>query len=251
MDELILPDWPAPPGIGACMSTRCGGWSQGAYRSLNLGDHVGDQDELVTKNRERLQQIAGMPTAPRWLSQLHGSEVVRLDNAPPGGRISADGAITATAGQICVVMTADCLPLLLTTRDGSEVAAVHGGWRSLQQGIIAAALHQFSQPSTEVMAWLGVAIGPEQFEVGEEVRSLFMAQHSDNSGAFRPGERAGKWFADIYALARGELLRLGVTAIYGGGGCTFTDRDRFFSYRRQNCTGRMASAIWIDPERSS
>jgi len=236
--ELILPDWPAPANVRACTTTRQGGVSVGAYASLNLGDHVGDDPAHVTENRARLRRVLALPAEPLWLTQVHGIAVAEGQ----GG--CADASVAFAPGTVCTVMTADCLPLLLCDRAGTAVAAVHAGWRGLLAGVIEAAVARLDVPAADLLAWLGPAIGPQSFEVGDEVRTAFMAEDAAASVAFRPTP-GGRWLADIYALARLRLVRCGVTAVYGGALCTFSDAARFYSYRRDGVTGRMASLIWL------
>lgn len=241
--ELLLPDWPAPAHVRAVISTRRGGVSRPPYDSLNLGDHVGDDPVAVAKNRERLQRAAGAPATPLWLNQVHGTRV--LDCASTTTDREADASIAAHPGQVCVVMTADCLPLLICNRAGTRVAAAHAGWRGLADGVLEATLARFDDPAEQLLVWLGPAIGPAAFEVGAEVRARFLQDDPRADNAFRPG-RPGHWLADIYQLARLRLQRVGVGFIGGGDYCTVTDRERFFSYRRDGVTGRMASMIWME-----
>lgn len=236
--DMILPDWPAPPGVHACATTRDGGVSLGPYASLNLGDHVGDDPVAVAENRARLCRELALPAEPLWLTQVHGVTVTEGQ----GG--CADASVAFGPGTICTVMTADCLPLLLCDRAGMRVAAVHAGWRGLLAGVIEAAVTRLGVPGTELLVWLGPAIGPDAFEVGEEVRAAFVAQDETAAAVFTPSP-AGRWLADIYALARQRLARCGVTAVYGGELCTYSDAQRFYSYRRDGVTGRMASLIWL------
>jgi YfiH family protein len=246
---LLIPDWPAPRHVHAVVTTRAGGISSAPWASLNLGTHVGDDPAHVRINRERLvqalQSIAPCET-PQWLNQVHGITVVEAEH-DAGRRAShvpdADAVTTARPGVPCVVMTADCLPVFFCDRDGSQVAVAHAGWRGLCDGVLEATVRTFPEPAA-VMAWLGPAIGPHAFEVGAEVRAAFMAQEEGAADAFVPSPNAGRWLADIYALARRRLQQSGVTAIYGGGQCTVSDPARFFSYRREGQTGRMASVIW-------
>ncbi|MGD2020962.1 MAG: peptidoglycan editing factor PgeF [Thiohalocapsa sp.] len=242
-DDLIVPDWPAPPQVRACSTTRLGGVSKGPYASLNLGQHVGDDAAAVAANRARLRSALDLPAEPLWLAQVHGCEAVSADvdaGAPP----AADAAVARRPGRVCAVLTADCLPVLLCACDGSVCAAVHAGWRGLQAGVIEAALGRLGLPAREVLAWLGPAIGPARFEVGPEVRAAFLAQDKGAAGAFRQGV-GDRWLADLYALARRRLEAAGVASVSGGGLCTATDAERFFSYRRDGVTGRMATLIWL------
>ena len=242
LESLILPDWPAPVRVRAVSTTRCGGVSPSPYASLNLAEHVGDNPVCVAENRRRLAAMAEYPAEPAWLEQVHGIHTVAAETvrAP----VAADAAWTRAAGRPCVVMTADCLPVLLCDRAGTVVAAAHAGWRGLVGGVIAATVARMDTPSTELLAWLGPAIGSDAFEVGEEVRAAFLALDAGAAVCFRPSP-AGRWLADIYELARRQLRRLGVAAIYGGEFCTFSEPERFFSYRRENRTGRMATLIWL------
>jgi YfiH family protein len=240
--ELIRPNWPAPPRVHAATTTRRGGVSQGSWASLNLANHVQDDPAAVAENRRRLRQDLQLPVEPLWLTQVHGAVIADSDNMPG---CEADGSYSADAGVVCAVLTADCLPVLLCDGAGREVAVVHAGWRGLVSGVLEAALARFSAPADEIMAWLGPAIGPEAFEVGEEVRAAFLAVDPAVEAAFRPS-RPGHWLADLYALARQRLARQGVMDVYGGGLCTYNDAERFYSYRREPVTGRMASLIWLD-----
>lgn len=250
-EDLFLPaDWPAPSGvIGGC-TTRRGGVSAGPWAELNLAVHVGDVDADVQQNRQRLQQRLALPQAPVWLDQVHGNEVYEAGRTPFISTVAADAVYTRHPGVVCAVLTADCLPVLLTSRAGGEVAAVHAGWRGLATGIIESTLARFRSPVSEVLAWLGPAIGADSYEVGAEVFDTFVADAPDLSAAFAV-TRPGHWHADLYALARTRLRSAGLENIYGGGFCTYTQTDVFFSYRRDGTTGRMASLIWIDSDRPS
>ena len=240
---LLTPDWPAPANVHALCSTRQGGCSKGPYASLNLGNHVGDTAAAVAANWQRFAELAAMPSAPVWLNQVHSAEVVHL-LVPTQDVITADASFTRARGVVSCVMTADCLPLLLCDEQGTQVAAIHAGWRGLCEGIIERTVQQFAQPAL-VMAYLGPAIGPAAFEVGDEVREAFVARQAEATLAFKPASAEGKWLADIYALARQRLLLAGVSAVYGGNYCTYSQSEMFFSYRRDGHTGRMASAIWL------
>ncbi len=266
MNELgIIPDWPAPANVRAWQTTRDGGVSVGAYASLNLGNHVGDDPVAVARNRALLREI--LPADPVWLKQVHGNIVADADRAV--GVADADASVARKAGAICAVMTADCLPLLLCDEAGTVVAAAHAGWRGLAGGVVESAVQAMNVAPERLLVWLGPAIGPQAFEVGDEVRQAFMAHDPEAAKAFVPcvgralarhaglkadlqGCSAGdtepgvqKWLADIYLLARQRLARVGVRRVYGGGLCTFTDAERFYSYRRDHATGRMASLIWL------
>lgn len=240
--ELIIPDWPAPANVNALQTTRGGGFSQAPYDSLNFGDYVGDDAMAVAKNRQCLK----LPSEPLWLEQVHGVEVVVAEQAQCLPK--ADATISFHPGAVCAVMTADCLPVLLCDHAATVVAAVHAGWRGLAEGVIETSVAAMKAAPDGLMAWLGPAIGPQAFEVGDEVRDAFMAHHPDAHAAFTPLPASGegsKYLADMYLLARQRLNALGITAIYGGGLCTYTDSERFFSFRRDNMTGRMATLIWL------
>ncbi|WP_097462263.1 peptidoglycan editing factor PgeF [Mangrovitalea sediminis] len=239
---LIYPDWPAPDNVKALITTRQGGVSLPPWDTFNLGAHVHDDPVAVGENRRRLLQIIGAPDIA-WLNQVHGVEVVELpyDEAP----ITADAATTRQEGIVCAVLTADCLPVLLCNQQGTQVAAAHAGWRGLAAGVLESAVASF-EAEDQVMAYLGPAIGPRHFEVGPEVRAAFVAGDLGADACFLPSpSREGCYLADIYGLARRRLGRLGVVRVFGGSDCTVTDADRFFSYRRDGETGRMASLIWL------
>jgi YfiH family protein len=238
--DLLLPDWPSPPGVRAVMTLRTGGASGGPYASLNLGDHVGDVPEAVAGNRQRLREALALPAEPFWLEQVHGTEVARFGGPD---RRRADAAVALEHGQVCAVMVADCLPVLLADRGGTCVAAAHAGWRGLATGVLEAAVAALPVDPSRMTAWLGPAIGPEAFEVGPEVREAFVAVDPDAAEAFRPGT-GDRWLADVYHLARQRLARAGVTEVHGGGLCTVSEPARFFSYRRDGVTGRMAALVW-------
>jgi YfiH family protein len=240
--ELILPDWPAPPRVRAVSTTRLGGVSPAPYHALNLADHVGDDPAHVARNRALLRDRLALPAEPLWLAQVHGGEVADAGNTAPG--CAADAAVARATGQVCAVMTADCLPVLLCTRGGEAVAAAHAGWRGLAAGVIEQAVLALDAHPEAILAWLGPAIGPDSFEVGGEVRDIFVAEDPDAAADFR-ARGPGKWLADLFGLARRRLARMGVTRIYGGGLCTYSDRARFYSFRRDGATGRMASLIWL------
>ncbi|CEL31517.1 peptidoglycan editing factor PgeF [Pseudomonas shahriarae] len=235
----LTPDWPAPASVRACVTTREGGVSEAPFDSLNLGDHVDDRPEAVAENRRRLTDHFSIK--PAWLQQVHGIAVAQAD---PGIVATADASWTATPGIACAAMTADCLPALFCDRAGTRVAAAHAGWRGLAAGVLEATLDSLDVPAAEVLVWLGPAIGPKAFEVGPEVREVFINQLPEAAEAFVPSDNAGKFMADIYLLARLRLAERGVTAVYGGGFCTVTD-PRFFSYRRASRTGRFASLVWL------
>ena len=240
MSDWLIPDWPAPDQVKACVTTRAGGVSLAPFDSLNLGDHVEDSPEAVLENRRRLTEAFHIQ--PAWLRQVHGVSVVEAD---PGRIAEADGSWTSTPGIACTSMTADCLPALFCNRAGTRVAAAHAGWRGLAAGVLEAAVESLETEPADVLVWLGPAIGPQAFEVGPEVREAFVQQLPSTAQAFVPSRNPGKFMADIYQLARLRLAARGVTAVYGGGFCTVSD-PRFFSYRRSPCTGRFASLIWLE-----
>ncbi|WP_346833551.1 peptidoglycan editing factor PgeF [Pseudomonas abietaniphila] len=240
MADWLIPDWPAPVGIKACVTTRAGGISLAPFDSFNLGDHVDDDPVAVAHNRALL--TSRLHTQPAWLKQVHGINIVE---ASPAEVLQADASWSQTPGVACTIMTADCLPALFCNRQGTQVAAAHAGWRGLAAGVLEAAVDSFADAPSEVMVWLGPAIGPQAFEVGPEVRDAFIATHPETVEAFVPSVNAGKFMADIYQLARLRLAAYGVTAVYGGGLSTYND-ERFFSYRRGARTGRFASLVWID-----
>ncbi|MCB5189693.1 peptidoglycan editing factor PgeF [Methylobacillus arboreus] len=239
--DLIIPDWPAPANVKALQTTRAGGISQPPYESLNLGMHVGDAPLDVAANRQCLNRW--VPTEPVWLNQVHGIHVI--DAGTASCMPDADAAFARTRHTVCAVMTADCLPVLICDKAGTVVAAVHAGWRSLLDGVIEATVAKMRQPGSELLAWLGPAIGPEAFEVGDEVRAAFIAHDAHAEQAFKPAA-AGKWLGDIFTLGRQRLANVGVQNVYGGGLCTHSNAERFFSFRRDNATGRMASLIWLE-----
>ncbi|HSI43393.1 MAG TPA: peptidoglycan editing factor PgeF [Methylotenera sp.] len=245
MENLIFitPNWPAPPNVKAMQTTRIGGVSQGAYTSLNLGEHVKDDPLAVAHNRQLLSPY--LPSEPVWMNQVHGVEVI--DAAKSGCLENADGAFTTHTDVVCVTMTADCLPVLLCDKAGTVIAAVHAGWRGLCDGVIKSAIAKMPAKPENILAWLGPAIGPNAFEVGDDVREQFLQKDAQANSAFKP--HGDKWLCDIYTLAKQRLVSTGVKGIYGGSVneefCTYTDETRFFSFRRDNATGRMASLIWL------
>lgn len=242
---LLAPDWPGlPVGVQARFSTRIGGVSRAPYGQLNLGDHVGDDPAAVAENRRRLLAEAGLPASPPWLRQVHGRQVVQLHPETADGLV-ADACWTEAVGLPCAVLTADCLPVLFASADGRYVAAAHAGWRGLADGVLEATVRALPVPPSSLRAWLGPAISPAAFQVGEEVRAAFVAAAADDAGHFRAdGER---WRADLFGLARARLRRLGLTEVSGGGLCTYSDRARFYSHRRDGTCGRMACLIWKAP----
>lgn len=238
--SLMIPDWPAPSNVKALQTTRQGGISQGMYASLNLGDHVRDHPQHVAHNRQLLSGY--LPSEPVWLNQVHGVRVI--DAAVASCVESADASFTTRKQVVCVTMTADCLPVLLCDQAGTAVAAIHAGWRSLCDGVIEATINAMPAAGNQLMAWLGPAIGPEAFEVGAEVKAQFIAQDAHAESAFKP--HGGKWLGDLYTIARQRLQTSGITQIYGGNHCTFSEPETFFSFRRDGDTGRMASMIWLE-----
>lgn len=255
-DRVIFPDWPAPACVGAFVTTRQGGVSAAPFNSLNLGDHVEDDPVAVRTNRQRVQQFAQSLSpitelSPAiWLRQVHGVLVFDADQhvLPQHAVPEADAVTTATQGQPITVMTADCLPVFFTNSQGSRVAVAHAGWRGLCDGVLESTMACFAA-SDELMAWLGPAIGPTEFEVGAEVRAAFVAVDAAAESAFKAvAAKPGHFLADIYALARLRLNKAGVTAVYGGNACTVTQSDEFFSFRRDGRTGRMASLMWLASE---
>jgi len=238
----MIPDWPAPPGVRALMTTRAGGVSPGGYASLNLGTRCGDQAEAVLENRSRLAAL--LPAPPVWLKQVHGIAVVDADAARANGKEpEADAAVARSAGTVCAVLVADCMPVLFADERGGVVGVAHAGWRGLCGGVIEATLDAMAVPPESVLAWLGPAIGPKVYEVGDEVRAAFIERDAGAARAF-VATRPGHWLLDLYAIARRRLAALGVERVYGGGFCTYTD-ERFFSFRRERASGRMAAVIWL------
>ena len=249
VDTFLQPAWQVSSRVKAIVTTRHGGSSASPYDSLNLAMHVGDTPETVLKNRKMLREALNLTVEPFWLEQVHGIEVAdsRCDIECKAGASYAD-----KPGNVCVVMTADCLPVFLADAEGNEVAVVHAGWKGLLHGVIEAAVKKFKAPAGKIHAWLGPAIGPDNFEVGAEVRKAFVDEAQSNvavSSAFRAVEdKKNKFLADIYQLARFRLNRSGVKNISGGNFCTVENKEMFYSYRRDRITGRMASLIWIDEE---
>ncbi len=247
--KFINPSWPAPVNVKALQTTRNGGVSHVPYASLNLGAHVGDDALAVAKNRQLLSPY--LPSEPVWVNQVHG--IVVIDAAKSTCLQNADASFTTQNNIVCVTMTADCLPVLLCDKAGTVVAAVHAGWRGLCDGAIEAAVNKMCVNPSDILAWLGPAIGPNAFEVGDDLRQQFMAHDLQAALAFKPHtehQLNGKWLCDMYLIAQQRLTKLGVTQIYGSGinedFCTYTDEARFFSFRRDNVTGRMASMIWLE-----
>ncbi|SDT93959.1 peptidoglycan editing factor PgeF [Halopseudomonas salegens] len=240
LSNCLTARWPALPRVRTCITTRIGGNSQAPWDSFNMAAHVGDDAEMVAANRTQLQQA--LDCQPAWLQQSHSTRVVAAD---PGQDVDADASWTDTPGIACAVLTADCLPVLLTTFAADRVAAAHAGWRGLADGVVENTLAALEVPGNQVLAWLGPAIGPQAFEVGEDVVEAFVRQDDSAWQAFEETGQAGKYLANIYQLARMRLKAAGVEHIYGGDLCTVSDPQRFYSYRRDGDTGRMASLIWL------
>ena len=242
--DWIIPDWPAPPSVRALFTTRNGGFSTGSCRSMNLGHACGDDPAPIAQNQQLLREVCGVE--PLYLSQTHGTGVVAIDGAAQ--LCEGDGAVATQPGRAAIVRVADCLPVLFCDRSGTRVAAAHAGWRGLCAGVLEATVAAMHAGPEHIIAWLGPAIGPSAFEVGDEVRAAFVAVDAGAVAAFTPFPgRPGKWLADLYALARMRLRAAGVVEVYRGGYCTLTDAQRFFSYRRDKTSGRMAALIWLDP----
>lgn len=239
--ELIIPDWPAPGNVRACATTRIGGVSRAEFSSLNLAGHVGDRDDHVAENRQRLRGFAGLPAEPRWLQQVHGNRVADLASKPMPA--AADASVSSKPGLVCAILSADCLPILLCSVDGRQVAAVHAGWRGLAGGVIEAALKNISRDGRRLLAWLGPAIGPAAYQVGANVRQALIEKNRA-SEAFFTEDGPAHWKMDLYGLARHILEAHGID-VFGGAFCTYTDARRFFSYRRDEVCGRQACMIWL------
>lgn len=240
MNHYIKPSWPAPNCIHAYTTTRCNGYSQAPYAGFNLADHVGDSPAAIQQNREQLKTELQLPNEPRWMQQIHSNIVISHDL--PTTATPADAAYTHNTNVVCTVLTADCLPILLCNKQGTKVAAIHAGWRSLAGNIIENAINAIGD--NNLLVWLGPAIGPSAFEVGSDVYQAFTHGDLPAKQAFAKTDN-NKWLADIYLLATQKLNKLGIYDIYGGDFCTYTDQQRFYSYRRDGLTGRMASLIWI------
>jgi YfiH family protein len=252
----LTPDWPVPGNVRAISTLRGGGASVYPYSSLNLASHVGDVAAAVAANRRALKAAASLPSEPAWLTQVHGTRVADLDRAPP---LEADAAMTRQPKRVCAVLTADCLPVLLAGEAGECVAAVHVGWRGLAAGIIESTVRALPTPPRRLLAWLGPAIGPRRFEIGPEVREALVrgeiaaGLRSSGPGVRGPGVEAAfsrqandRYTADLYLLARRRLEQLGLQRICGGGDCTFSQGDKYFSHRRDLKTGRQATLIWLE-----
>jgi polyphenol oxidase len=242
--ELIEPLWPAPARVRAAFTCRSGGVSAPPFDSLNLGARVGDEPEAVARNRDRMREALCLPGEPAWLEQVHGVNVVRLDAEQTAQIPRADAVVTREPGRVCVIQVADCMPVLFAAADGAAIGAAHAGWRGLAAGVLEATVGALESRPGDLLAWMGPAIGPRHFEVGEEVRVAFTQQDAEAGSAFVRNAR-GRWQCDLYALVRRRLTALGIRSIHGGGWCTFADPARFFSYRRDPRCGRMAALIWL------
>ena len=239
--QWIAAEWPAPPGVIAGTTLRQGGVSGGRYASLNLAAHVGDVQKAVEANRRRFVSTCGLPAEPKWLTQVHGANVVWSEDL--GRSEPADAILTNRPGEVCAVLTADCLPVLIASEDGTEIAAAHAGWRGLSDGILEATIAALKTPPPRLVAWFGPAISQQAFEVGDDVRERFLARDRAAAGFFT-GNTRGRWQADLYGLARLRLKKAGLDRHYGGERCTFGEPDAFFSYRRDGECGRMATFIF-------
>jgi YfiH family protein len=249
--QFIQPRWPVPPRVRALATTRqcgaggvggMGGASRGAYASFNIGAAVGDDPAAVAKNRAALRAL--LPAEPLWLKQVHGTRIVEAGSAFLG--TEADGAVARTPGVVLAIQSADCLPVLLADKSGRVIAAAHAGWRGLAEGVIENAVVAMAVEAADIVAWLGPAIGPASYEVGAEVRAAFVSHDAAAATAFAPRARPGKYLADLYALARQRLQAVGVREVHGGGFCTLREHERFFSFRRDGQTGRMATLLWLE-----
>lgn len=239
--EWIVPDWPAPARVRALVTTRAGGVSAAPYASMNLGLKTGDDPAAVAENRKRLRQF--LPGPPRWLAQVHGSTVVEADTLETIPE--ADASVACNPGTVCAILIADCLPVLLADHSGRCIAAAHAGWRGLAGGVIGNTIRRMPVPAADLMAWIGPGIGPAGFEVGDDVRNAFCSNAPDRQSAFKP-LKPGKWLCDLPALARAALQAAGIRHIHGGNLCAWSDPERFYSYRRDRQTGRMAALIWLE-----
>ena len=237
--EVIRPEWPAPPNVHAFTTTRNCGFSSGLWSGLNLGFNCGDDPKHVEQNRRLLTRL--LPCEPRWLKQVHGTRAVSWDEA--NEEIEADAMVGNQVGQVCAVLTADCLPVLICNKAGTKVAAAHAGWRGLAAGVLESTVLAMGCEPQELIVWLGPAIGPQAFEVGKDVYDTFKTLENENVPAFKP--HRDRWLADLYQLARLALTRVGISHVSGGQYCTYSDSENFFSYRRDGMTGRMVTNVWI------
>ncbi len=243
--SLLPIEWDLPPGVRAAFTTRLGGASGVPWNSLNLAAHVGDSPQHVATNRARVRELLKLDAEPLWLNQVHGTEVFRVEGGVGTSPPTADASVTSLPGAACVVMVADCLPVLFTKRDGSRVAAAHAGWRGLAAGVLERTIEAMGVSGPALRVWLGPAISHKHFEVGEEVRAAFVDQDATAAGCFEPNAN-GRWQANLVGLARRRLHSLGVTDVNGGDWCTFANRECFYSHRRDGQGGRMAALIWRD-----
>lgn len=244
--RAVFPNWPAPANIQAFTTTRVGGVSAVPFDSFNLGDHVGDEGNAVKTNRALLVEKFNLPQTPLFLTQTHSTRVIQLPYF--GNNLAADATYTNQPNQVCVVMSADCLPVLFTNKQGTEVAAAHAGWRGLCDGILEETVKCFRAPTRDIIAWLGPAIGPTAFQVERNVVEQFAAFDLSASTAFKPDPtQEGKYLGNLYQIAEQRLNKLGIREIFGGHHCTVNEKELFFSYRREGKTGRMASVIWFKP----
>ncbi len=242
----LMPDWPAPPQVRAFTTLRGpAGDSQPPFDRLNLGMRCGDDAVAVTRNRDDLVAQLGLPSRPRWLHQTHGTTVASCDGETHADEPEADAAVTTTPGVVLAILTADCMPVLFCSEDGSVIGAAHAGWRGLAAGVLENTVTSMRMPTERILAWLGPAAGPQAYEVGDEVRAAFVDSDPHATSAFVP-TRIGHWLCDLYALARLRLASVGAMRVYGGDLCTISDPQRFYSHRRDSLTGRMASLIWIN-----
>lgn len=244
MLDLIIPDWPAPSWIKAYTTTRVGGFSHAPYNSFNIATHVGDNLDDVSKNRQLLQKNLHLKKPIIWLEQIHGNTAISADH--PIGNLAADAIYSREEQTVCAVQTADCLPILVCSSNSYCVAAIHAGWKGLSNGIIETTIKALALSPNDILVWLGPAIGPQAFIVGEQVFQSFIDNDPAAKVAFQSlGNK--QWLANLYQLAQQRLHKLGITSIYGSNYCTFSDSTRFFSFRRDRLTGRMLSLIWINP----
>ncbi len=243
--SALRPEWPAPENVRAVFTLRGGGVSVGPCTSLNVATHVQDDPQAVAENRRRIAAAFALPCEPAWLTQVHGTRVVRLE-ADTGSGVQADGVVSARPGQVCAIQVADCLPVLFAARDGSAVGAAHAGWRGLAAGVLEHTVAALGVPPAQLLAWIGPGISAANFEVGAEVREALggAARGAVQAAAFVPNIRR-RWQCDLVALTRQRLAALGVGGVHGGRWCTFADAGSFFSYRRDGRCGRMAALIWM------
>lgn len=244
--QILKANWPAPSTITAFTSQRFGGVSLAPYDSLNLGLHVGDLQQQVLDNRQRLQQQFQLPDPPHWLVQTHSTRCVRIES---DNNRQADAAVTSRPGNVLAIMTADCLPILLCNETATEIAAIHAGWRGLVYGVIEETLAKMQSPPEQIMAWIGPAICASCYEVGDNVRDEACKRYSFASNRFQA--RQGQWLANLPALAQEVMQQLGILAVYQSNACTFEEKNNYFSYRREAQTGRIASLIWINQDKDN